>query len=307
MTCSAQRAGEITDSIVNFVALDLRPVSVVNGGGFRRLLPMPEPGYRVPSHTHIASLLRQKHTDERARLKNFLASIPAVTLTTDMWTSKAMEDYITATVHFVTADWRMSSFVLTTAGFAQHPTTANIGSRLVEIAEETGVVGKVSAVVHDEAANQVAALRKAANGVSEKNIDASWKSIICVAHRSQTCLKYGFGQPGVARMLATARKLVGHFRHSAKATHTLEVHQERATGPASLSARRATAGRTTASPATVARPPAAPAGSSSGSPAEGKSHKTEEDHSRRANTLELIILHAPKAARIANAGISGVE
>ena len=65
-----------------------------------------------------------------------------------------MEDYITATVHFVTADWRMSSFVLTTAGFAQHPTTANIGSRLVEIAEEAGVVGKVSAVVHDKAANK---------------------------------------------------------------------------------------------------------------------------------------------------------
>lgn len=65
MTCSAQRAVEITDSIVNFVALDLRPMSIVNGVGFCHLLHTREPGYRVPSHTQIASLLQRKHAHRR--------------------------------------------------------------------------------------------------------------------------------------------------------------------------------------------------------------------------------------------------
>ena len=35
---SSTRAGALTDAIVDFVALDLRPISVVNGVGFRRML-----------------------------------------------------------------------------------------------------------------------------------------------------------------------------------------------------------------------------------------------------------------------------
>ena len=57
-------AGQITNSIVEMVALDLRPVSIVNGLGFGRLMHTCEPGYRVPSATHISSLLRKKNTDE---------------------------------------------------------------------------------------------------------------------------------------------------------------------------------------------------------------------------------------------------
>ena len=45
------RSEEITSSIVDFIALDLRPISIVDGVGFRRLLYHLEPGYRVPSHT----------------------------------------------------------------------------------------------------------------------------------------------------------------------------------------------------------------------------------------------------------------
>ena len=64
MNVSSTRAGALTDAIVDFVALDLRPISVVNGVGFRRMLYKFEPGYRVPSRTLVASLLRnEKHVE----------------------------------------------------------------------------------------------------------------------------------------------------------------------------------------------------------------------------------------------------
>ena len=64
MNVSSTRAGALTDAIVDFVALDLRPISVVNGFGFRRMLYKLEPGYRVPSRTLVASLLRkEKHVE----------------------------------------------------------------------------------------------------------------------------------------------------------------------------------------------------------------------------------------------------
>lgn len=131
-TCPAGRAGQLTSAIVGMVAL--RPVSIVNGVGFKRLMNVAEPGYSVPSKTHITTLLRKKHAEGRSRLTTALSSAVGLALTTDMWTSRAMEGYLTATVHFVNKDWKMCSLVLETAGFLQHHTAENIGKRLVDLA-----------------------------------------------------------------------------------------------------------------------------------------------------------------------------
>ena len=61
MSCPQARADELTEAIVDMIALDLRPVSTVNGVGFRRLMYKAEPAYRVPSATNISLLLRKKH------------------------------------------------------------------------------------------------------------------------------------------------------------------------------------------------------------------------------------------------------
>ena len=49
---SSERSIEITKPISLFVVLDLRPISVVDGIGFKKLLNYIEPGYRVPSRPH---------------------------------------------------------------------------------------------------------------------------------------------------------------------------------------------------------------------------------------------------------------
>ena len=59
LPCSATRAGQLTDSI-NVVALDLRPVNCVNGLGFRQLMHVCAPGFRVPSEHHTAKNIGQR-------------------------------------------------------------------------------------------------------------------------------------------------------------------------------------------------------------------------------------------------------
>ena len=58
--CSAQRSSAITDLLVEFVARDLRPLSVVEGKGFKKLVEYLEPFYRLSSHTHITSVCHRK-------------------------------------------------------------------------------------------------------------------------------------------------------------------------------------------------------------------------------------------------------
>lgn len=227
MTCSESRAGELTDAIVDMIALDLRPISSASGVGFRRLMYKAEPSYRVPSATTISTLLRRKHDEGLVRLKEMLQCAPYVALSTDMWTSRAMDGYITVTSHRISTEWKLMSLVLATAGFVENHTAEEIGKRLVKIAESQGVAARVAAVVHDEAANQCAALRKAKEVAQEDYPDSSWESIVCAAHRLQTCLKYALaGDDEIQEMIKAARKLVGHFRHSCKATTALKAAQQ---------------------------------------------------------------------------------
>ncbi len=118
-----------------------------------------------------------------------------------------MEGYISVTAHFV-ADWKMIYYVLATAGFVQHHTGANIGKRLVEMTQDVEITSKVSAVVHDEVANQRAAVRKAAQETTDKKLGGAWESVICVAHRLKTCLRHAFEQPEIAQMVSAGRKIV---------------------------------------------------------------------------------------------------
>ena len=69
----------------------------------------------------------------------------------------------------------------------------------------------VTAVTHDEAANMVGVGR-----MLEQEIGCA--SEMCMAHRK-------IPANGVEKILSTARKLVGHFKHSAKCTEALAEKQ----------------------------------------------------------------------------------
>ena len=86
--CSPQRAAAITDRIVEFVARDLRPLSVVDGDGFKQLVNYLEPGYKVPSRTHVTSICRKKFVSTKEQLLATLATVKYVAVTMDIWTSR---------------------------------------------------------------------------------------------------------------------------------------------------------------------------------------------------------------------------
>ena len=107
--CSPQCAADITDRIAEFVARNLRPLSVVDSAGFKQLVNYLEPGYKVPSHSHITSICRMKFDAMKEQLLATLATVQYVAVTTDIWTSRATQAYITVTSHFHTDHWKMEA------------------------------------------------------------------------------------------------------------------------------------------------------------------------------------------------------
>ena len=217
--CTESRSKDITDRIANMIALDMKPIRMVEGEGFNSLLAFLEPGYKIPSKKHFSKLIHQKHDLAKAKLCEALTAAGKIALTTDIWTSSATEAYLTVTVHYLSPTWDMHTFVLATQVFPEHHTGEEIAKELKRIVNSYSAREKVSAFVHDQAANMELCHRILSQ-------EEGWESIFCSAHCLQLCLKEGLSITAIDRLLEAARKLVGHFHHSVVATEALKKWQE---------------------------------------------------------------------------------
>ena len=80
--------------------------------------------------------LPTKYEEVKERVKNQLNLASSVCFTTDIWTSRATQGYMTVTCHFIDELWQMKSFVLETFHLNTSHTAANIAAELTRIAEE---------------------------------------------------------------------------------------------------------------------------------------------------------------------------
>lgn len=102
-----------------------------------------------------------------SKVKRCLDAAHSVVLTTDMWTSRATEAYLTVT-----------AYVLKTSSFSGKHSADGICSELQRITEEWGLTAKIQAVVTDNGANMVAAVHK-----------AGWAHYPCFAHTINLVVK----------------------------------------------------------------------------------------------------------------------
>ncbi|XP_065177356.1 uncharacterized protein LOC135808138 [Sycon ciliatum] len=199
----------------------MRPLNIVNDDGLTRLLRFMEPRFNVPSRTHIASVVKRKHSDGKEEVKARMKSARRVAVTTDGWTSKAVRSYSTFTAHFLDDNWDLQSVVLGTRPLDDRHTAVNIAAQLKEIVEEFGISERVVAIVHDEARNMVAA-----STLLQADSDSDVQGVVCAAHMLQTCLRHALdSSKPVQKLLAEGRRLVGHFHHSSHATAQLNAQQ----------------------------------------------------------------------------------
>ena len=157
-TCA--RSKNIDQALIRMIAIDMQPATIVEDTGFQSLVCLLDSRYQLPSRRHVMrSLLPDMYTTRAGEIKRELLQISHVALTSDLWTSRTKESYLTITCHFVTSAWELKSLVLETFGFEKDHTAENIAASFQKTAEEWGISRKVVAMVTDNAANVVAAVR----------------------------------------------------------------------------------------------------------------------------------------------------
>ena len=68
MPKSSKQWKEITHSICDFIAKDMRPIATVEGEGFRQLMTVVQPAYDVPSRENVVSVLKSMYDEKKAEV-----------------------------------------------------------------------------------------------------------------------------------------------------------------------------------------------------------------------------------------------
>ncbi|KAK0143586.1 Zinc finger BED domain-containing protein 1 [Merluccius polli] len=151
---TSKRALDVSSAIANFICKDMRPYSVVENEGFRDLLHKLEPRYVMPSRQHFSEkCIPNLYNEVKARVKCDLVKATRVAITTDGWTSRTTEAYVTVTSHHIDSDWNIKNYVLQTRVLNEAHTWKNIRCVLKEACIEWEIKDKNPALVTDNASN----------------------------------------------------------------------------------------------------------------------------------------------------------
>ncbi|KAH9367766.1 hypothetical protein HPB48_014051 [Haemaphysalis longicornis] len=135
-----------------------------------------------------------------------------------MWTSRSNESYTSLTCHYLTANFELRAFALSNTLMTESHTACNILAHLQEMmaAWELPLDQLPIYFASDNARNFRAALRC-----------LLCTPLQCLGHTLQLAIKDSREvTPGVPETLKKCQAIVGHYKHSAKATASLQDCQE---------------------------------------------------------------------------------
>lgn len=210
------KACGITEKVMEFIALDDQPFSVVEDIGFRRLIQHIEPRYTLPSRRYFAETSLPAMYDRVAKHVHELMSTDRQTLsfTTDIWSSDVSPtSMLSLTAQWIDSDFKLQNILLHSREFVGSHTAAAISDALSTMFDTWHIEkSNVHVIVRDNAWNMIKAME-----------DSGLNSIPCMAHTLQLAVNEGLlSQRSISEITAIGRKIVGHFKHSPLAYSRLQ-------------------------------------------------------------------------------------
>ena len=92
--------------------------------------------------------------------KSVLPTASSITLTLDIWSGNAKEDYISIIAHYVNADWELQKKVIGLRLIDVKHTGENIAERIAAVVDVFGLTDKVFSITLDNASSNFKAMNE---------------------------------------------------------------------------------------------------------------------------------------------------
>lgn len=172
---TSKRYKEITEAITYCLAKDMMPMRTVEKPGFVHLVNKLDRRYEIPSRKYFSQeAIPNLYNTLTSEVKSELSQVKYFASTTDLWSSRTTEPYMSFTVHFITEDFEMKARCLETMYFPESHTGENIAKALREVLARWGLDEKQQiCITTDNGANVVKAVVQ----------DNGWMRLQCFGHR----------------------------------------------------------------------------------------------------------------------------
>ena len=214
----------ITNSVGRMLALDILPYDFVEGRGFKELMKLMEPQYLVPSRTTFSrSVVPELYCSVKQKTANEIyrdfEDIPSYSFTTDLWTSRAQDPFISFCLSYVSPEFELKTFALENKPFPGEHT----GESILESLDKTIDNWELPRTV------PIYALRdNGSNMKSAMNLSQSFYDLSCFDHTLQLTINDAVSEiDGMQTVLSKSRRIVSHYHHSCQATQNLHREQKR--------------------------------------------------------------------------------
>lgn len=203
---SKKRQTFFSELVTEMIAGDLHSVNMVKGRGFRKLMRHAVPGFVIPHPSTIMRTYVPKLKNKvRGRVQDELKEAIHITYTTDVWTDNFLHNsYMCITAHYITADWKMKSYVLCTVIMKGSITGVALKKVLESTMADWKLDGITRSLVSDQGANILRAGRL-----------ANWHHMTCFAHKLNLCItKYGLDAvPAYKGLIKKCKDIVEFLRY----------------------------------------------------------------------------------------------
>ena len=196
------------------ICIDTLPVSFVENKGFKKLISYIAPIFKIPVAKTIKLRIDALYEIEKQKVMKEFKDAKWIALTTDCWSSRANESYITVTCHYINDTWQHVTRNITTECMEERHTALNLKNKLLEIINEWEIADKCVAIVHDNASNIVLATKELLS-----------YSVCCFAHSLQLVLNKILDENAIKPTIIKCSSIVSHFKHSNIATGALTNKQ----------------------------------------------------------------------------------
>lgn len=217
---NSKRKNDIDKALTEMIAKDVQPYNIVENEGFVNYSQVLDPRYKLPSKTHLRDVLMLNMFKETsAKLTTMLEGISDISVTCDLWTSRANDSFLTVTCHFV-YDYNLKTASLATRKLLNttNHSAQNIADTLKDILNHWNVLNKTVCIVTDNASSML----KACEILKIRNLP-------CFAHTLNLVVQDGlkFDNDDLVKALFTKCKtIVRFFKQSTIAGEKFKMAQE---------------------------------------------------------------------------------
>jgi hypothetical protein len=186
-----RRQLEVDHDIITLIATECLPFSFADSENFKRFMNKILPNATIKHSTTFSKnkLPQLYHTLKVVMhevMEKELIDLNQVAITTDHWTSRANDSYMSVTLHYISPDFALKKFTLEVCLFKERHTGINIAKALDNTLSYPESLKKIpnKLCVIDQASNMACALNNSVSLITKEE-----GSVTCSDHKLNTALR----------------------------------------------------------------------------------------------------------------------